>query len=124
MLRRIAPRILLSSVVRAELTQGARGAQGRRLVAHLTARLERVGRILLPSHADWLRAGEVQSMIWDARADLRTKSMLHDILIASSARQIGACIVTSNEADFATIDRWIRTRRMSTADLTRPVPSR
>jgi len=41
-LRRLAPTMYLSAVVRAELTQGARGSSGRTLVDVLARKLEQV----------------------------------------------------------------------------------
>jgi predicted nucleic acid-binding protein len=119
-LRRIAPRLYLSSVVRAELTQGARGQTGRALVDRVARGLERVGRIVTPSDDDWLEAATVQSRLWDSTPSLRSKHLLHDILIAASARKIGARLVTDNERDFARIARWLPTERMSSGELAPP----
>jgi predicted nucleic acid-binding protein len=116
-LRRMAPRLYLSSVVRAELTQGARGDRGRALVDRLARALERVGRVVTPSHDEWVEAAAVQSRIWDSSPTLRSKRLLHDILLATSARRIGARIVTDDERDFAVIARWVPTERMSSDDL-------
>ncbi len=116
-LRRLAPTMYLSSVVRAELTQGARGPAGRALVDVLVRRLERVGRTVHPSHDDWRRAATWQSALWDDAPHLRSKRLLHDLLIAIAARRIGAHIVTDNERDFAIIDRWLRTKRIGTDDV-------
>lgn len=118
-LRRIGPRIRLSSVVRAELTQGARGPAGRALVDHLARRLERLGRVVAPSHDDWVRAGTVQSKIWDAHPGLRTKRLLNDLLIACAARRVGALLVTDDERDFPVLDRWLPTERIDADELTR-----
>lgn len=118
-IRRLAPSLYLSSVVRAELTQGARGRAGRALVDVLARRLERVGRTIAPSHEDWAYAAGCQSKLWDANPNLRDKSLLHDMLIALAARRVGAHLVTDNEQDFAIVDRWIRTKRLSTDDLIR-----
>lgn len=116
-LRRMAPRMYLSSVVRAELTQGARGPAGRALVSRLARRLERVGRIVAPNHDDWVRAATVQSKIWDTIPALRTKHLLADVLIACGARRVGARLVTTNDRDFAVIDRWLPTDRIDADDL-------
>jgi predicted nucleic acid-binding protein len=116
-LRRIAPMLYLSSVVRAELTQGARGAEGRALVDILSRRLERAGRTVTPTHGDWARAAKFQSELWDSVPSLRSKRMLHDFLIALAARRVGARLVTDNEKDFTVIDRWQRTKRLSADDL-------
>lgn len=116
-LRRIAPRLHLSSVVRAELTQGAKGTAGRALVLRIARRLEQVGRVVTPTHGDWVRAGTIQSMIWDQMPALRTKHLLNDLLIGAAARRIGACLVTDDERDFGIIDRWLPTRRLLGRDL-------
>lgn len=118
-LRRVGPRIRLSSVVRAELTQGARGPAGRALVDRLARRLERAGRVVTPSYDDWSRAGAVQSKIWDAHPTLRSKRLLNDLLIACAARRVGAILVTENERDFPVVDRWLPTERIDADDLTR-----
>jgi predicted nucleic acid-binding protein len=116
-LRRMAPLMYLSSVVRAELTQGARGEVGRRLVARLSRSLERTGRVVAPSHQDWTEAGVIQSRIWDANPRLRTKSLLHDLLIARSARGVGACVVTGNVSDFELIREWLPIEVLDAAEL-------
>jgi hypothetical protein len=46
-------------------------------------------------------------------ANLRTKRMLHDILLAIGSRRIVASIVTDNERDFVAIGRWVPSRRLS-----------
>jgi predicted nucleic acid-binding protein len=119
-LRRVAPRLFLSSVVRAELTQGARGPEGRALVDRLAGQLERVGRVVTPSHDDWVHAATVQSRLWDSSPGLRTKRLLHDVLLAIGAQRIGARIVTDNERDFVAIGRWVGTRRLSSGALLPP----
>jgi predicted nucleic acid-binding protein len=106
-LRRIGPRLVLSSVVRAELTQGARRDSGRHLVAQMVKTLEATGRIVTPEHEDWIEAASIQSQIWDDFPALRSKRLLNDLLIARSARRAGACVVTDNEVDFELIQRWI-----------------
>lgn len=116
-LRRIAPLMYLSSVVRAELTQGARGEAGRSLVTRLSRSLERTGRVIAPTHEDWIDAGVIQSKIWDSQARLRTKLLLHDILIAKSARRVGACVVTLNSKDFLLIEKWMPLDVLDAEDL-------
>lgn len=118
-LRRLGPGIRLSSVVRAELTQGARGAAGRALVDTLTGRLEQTGRVVTPSHDDWRVAATVQSKIWDAHSTLRTKRLLNDLLIACAARRVGAVLVTLDGRDFSMIDRWLETTRVDADELLR-----
>jgi predicted nucleic acid-binding protein len=97
---RTGPSMYLSSVVRFELLQGARGETGRAKVNRATRHLERTGRVVTPSHEDWIRAGTVQGRLWDDHPDLRTKNLENDILVAGTARRIGALLITENTADF------------------------
>jgi predicted nucleic acid-binding protein len=107
----------LSSVVRAELTQGAQGDSGRRLVARLARTLERSGRIVAPTHSDWIEAGTAQSKIWDTIPSLRTKRLLNDLLIARTANRVGACIVTANTGDFELLHAWMPTKLLAATAL-------
>jgi predicted nucleic acid-binding protein len=117
MLLRVAPRTFLSSVVRAELTQGAQGEFGRTRIARAVRQLERVGRTIAPTHRDWTVAGTVQGRIWDDHASLRSKRVLHDILVVCAARSIGALVVTENVAEFALIARYLPHRAATMAEL-------
>jgi predicted nucleic acid-binding protein len=116
-LLRIGPRTFLSSVVRAELLQGAKGELGRARVSRATRHIERAGRVVPPSHDDWIRAGTVQGRIWDDDVSLRSKRLLHDILIVCGARRIGAIIVTENARDFDLIRRYLPHRALSMSEL-------
>lgn len=122
-LRSVAPRTFVSSVVIAELVQGAKGDLARRRVRRATASLERVGRVVTPSHVDWARAGTVQGKIWDRHPSLRTKAMLADVLIACSASRIGALVVTSNLRDFTLIATHVHHRFLSFEDAARTISS-
>ena len=72
---------------------------------------------MAPVHTDWVRAGTVQSMIWDALPGLRQRRLLNDLLIACASTRIGAILVTDDEHDYRIIDRWIATKRLRSADL-------
>ncbi len=104
---RTGPSMYLSSVVRFELLQGARGEIGRAKVNRATRHLERTGRVVTPSHEDWVRAGTVQGRLWDDHPALRTKSFQDDILVAGTARRIGALLITENTADFDLIRPFV-----------------
>lgn len=60
---RIGPRTFLSSVVMAELLQGAKGELGRARINRATQHLERAGRVVPPTHNDWVSAGTVPGRI-------------------------------------------------------------
>jgi predicted nucleic acid-binding protein len=112
-LLRIGPRTMLSSVVRAELLQGAKGDWGRARVSRATRQLERAGRVIAPTHDDWLRAGTIQGKVWDDRPALRTKRLLNDILIVCALRRVGAILVTDNTADFDLIRKYLPHRALA-----------
>lgn len=123
-LLRIGPRTFLSSVVRAELLQGAKGELGRARVNRATQYLERVGRVVPPTHEDWVTAGTVQGRIWDEDASLRSKRLLHDILIVCAARRIGAILITENAKDFDLIRRYLHHHALSISALSQALSRR
>jgi predicted nucleic acid-binding protein len=104
------PRTFLASVVSAELRAGALDETGRRLVTELTRRFERVGRVIVPTDASWNDAGDVLASMARREPSLRTKirGLWNDALIALSARQIGATLVTQNLRDFRLLRRYVR----------------
>lgn len=116
-LLRIAPRMYLSSVVQFELVRGARGDLNRARLDRVTRQLERTGRVVAPTHDDWRRAGVAQGRIWDRHHSFRTKDLENDLLIAASARRIGAVVVTENVRDFELIRPYLPHRAVSMARL-------
>jgi predicted nucleic acid-binding protein len=86
------PATVLSSVVAAELTIGARTNRARRALDDLLlAAFDRRGRILAPSTAAWRRAGAVLSRT--ASSGL-SASRQNDALLATQARERGWTVVT------------------------------
>jgi predicted nucleic acid-binding protein len=121
---RIGPRTFLSSVVRAELLQGAKGELGRARVNRATRQLERAGRVVAPTHDDWVSAGTFQGRIWDDEVSLRSKRLLHDILIVCTARRIGAIVITENMRDFELIGRYLPHRALTMNEVAQALPAR
>ena len=117
MLARVMPHVWLSSVVEYELLAGARGDTGRATVSRLLRPLVRAGRRVAPAEADWERAGSAQSEIWDGMPSQRSKRLGNDLLIACTARRIGARVVTENRRDFELIERHIPHSWVSTKGL-------
>ena len=109
-IRESAPRTFLASVVSAELRAGAVDQTGRSVVLELTDRFDRLGRIVTPEARSWSLAGDVLGDIRRREPGMRDKiaRLWNDALIALSARQIGASVVTGNVGDFALLRRFVR----------------
>jgi predicted nucleic acid-binding protein len=109
LLRSRLPQTYLASVVAAELRAGAVTAAARRSVTSLVAASQRVGRLVTPTFVSWSRAGEVLAAIRNREPEHASKlpRLWPDLLIAVSARQIGAVAVTENREDFALLRRHL-----------------
>lgn len=109
-LEEAAPRTFLASVVSAELRAGALDEAGRRAVIELVKRFERLGRVVAPTAGSWNDAGDALAKIARREPTFRTKvrGLWNDALIALSARQIGATVVTENLRDFGLLRRYVR----------------
>jgi len=95
----------LSAVVLMELRAGAFSSSDRRLVQRVERAFAKAGRILVPSRAVFAEAGEALRRLQTDR-DFRIEtshSIVADVLIALSARSIGATVVTQNERHYRAI---------------------
>lgn len=97
----------LSAVVLMELRAGTVLRGDRRLVQRLEVAFERAGRILTPSRALFSEAGDtLRRLQGEAGYNIGgSRSIANDVLIALSARSIGATVVTRNERDYRAIER-------------------
>jgi predicted nucleic acid-binding protein len=95
----------LSAVVLMELRAGAFLPRDRRLLQRLETAFERAGRILTPSRAVFAEAGDAVRRLQADRGYRigASHSIVNDVLIACSARSIGATVVTQNERDYRSI---------------------
>jgi len=100
----------LASVVAAELLAGATTPGARRAVVSFIRRAHAVRRVVTPDAGTWERAGAILGQIRQSEPHLRSKAatLWNDLLIALSARQIGAMVVTHNARDFSLIRRHLR----------------
>ena len=93
--------VRVSAVVVAELARGARSHQAKRFVEQLARNFPPVA----PKEADWIRSGGIVRTLAD-RHDLDTNKIrdIHfDVLIALTARRMGAHLITCNVRDFQAI---------------------
>jgi len=95
----------LSAVVLMELRAGAFSQRDRRRLQGLETAFERAGRILLPSRTVFAEAGSALRRLQADRSYhiAASHSIANDVLIALSARSIGATVVTQNERDYRAI---------------------
>ena len=97
--------LYLSSVVFAELFAGARDRPTVRLLERFYRTFDRANRVIAPDQQVWLEAAHVLHRFgirrgFEARGLAR---LSHDILIAMTARKIGAVVFTRNHTDFQRI---------------------
>lgn len=90
-----------------ELYAGAVDAKATALVDGYIGALERTGRLVTPTFANWKEAGKLIATLVRVEPSRRSKApqLLNDILIALCARRIGATVFTSNRDDFELIHR-------------------
>jgi predicted nucleic acid-binding protein len=104
--RASAPSEWLSSVVVQELRVGVDGPDAARLDEHIFRPFENRGRLVRPSYRAWKQAGAVlreYSERWGPALRRLPRSLVNDVLLALSCREIGAVLVTHNHDDFERI---------------------
>ena len=105
------PSVVMSAVVASELLVGARTPTiSRTLTRTFVDPFVARRRFLVPSWSAWQWATDIDRGIRKQgrhRASVSQRSFFHDILIASTAREMGVTIVTFNIADFALIAQHV-----------------
>jgi predicted nucleic acid-binding protein len=104
----------LSAVVLMELRAGAFSERDRRLLQRLQTAFERADRVLTPSRSVFAEAGDALRRLQADRGYSigASHSIANDVLIALSARSIGASVVTQNGRDYRAI-RAVRPFRLA-----------
>ncbi len=95
----------LSSVVQMELRVGAATRPARRLLDQLVRAHAAAARLVAPSTPVFDEAGLVLRALRMAGREVRRASLVNDVLIALSARQLGATLYTADAEDFTAIRR-------------------
>ena len=95
----------LSSVVLMELMTGASDAEDRKLIRKIHHAHKKTGRIVIPTESNYADAGDILFQLQRNKGyDLKKAfSLANDVLIALSARSIGATLFTRNGRDFQNI---------------------
>ena len=103
------PLLYLSAVVIEELYAGALDVHSIRLLDKLFDTFLGLGRLVTPDASDWQKAGKVVARLGRKYGfeNIFLTKITHDILIALSARRIGAAILTNNVKDFVRIQEFV-----------------
>jgi len=103
------PVLYMSMVVLAELYAGSHNTHSIKLVDRLYNTFLSVGRLSVPNNEDWQKTEMIMAKLGQ-KYGFETKyiaKIQNDILIACSARRIGAFVVTQNKKDFLRIKEFI-----------------
>ena len=94
-----------SAVVLAELSRGARSREMKRFVDDLAKHLQ----VIAPNEREWVESGRIVNRIAaEKRYDIhKTREIHFDVLIALTARRIGAFVITCNVADFTAVREFL-----------------
>jgi predicted nucleic acid-binding protein len=95
----------LSAVVLMELLAGAFSTRDRKLIQDIALAFGKTNRIVAPTVSLYEEAGDVLKQLQRVRGYSipRAYGLVNDVLVALSARSIGATVITQNETDFAAI---------------------
>jgi predicted nucleic acid-binding protein len=97
--------IRCSAVVLHELLRGAQTRAERKFVFELSRHCQ----VLTPTEQQWLKAADILQRLRHREHYDTTKlrELAFDVLIALSARDIGAAVITTNHADFRAIQKEV-----------------
>ena len=105
------PRLILSAIVASEVLVGAQTPDRERALRRALLEPFRARRRLhTPSWSTWDLATSIDRRLrrrLALRTRLQQRSFFHDILIAASARELGATIITLNTSDFDLIAQHV-----------------
>lgn len=110
------PQLILSAVVVHELQVGTRTAGARRRLGALIEVFHTRRRLHVPTYRTWQMAAVIDQdlrQLGGYTASLAQRSFANDILLAATARELGATIVTRNLADFAIIGRVVSVKAVA-----------
>lgn len=93
-----------SSVVLSELLRGATKKEEREFVSYISINYP----VFTPTEKNWIESGEILSSINKDKgfSPAKLRDLHFDVLIALTARNNGATVITSNRADFELIQSY------------------
>jgi predicted nucleic acid-binding protein len=103
------PLFYMSAVVIEELYTGAFDIVSVRLLDKMYETFKDLGRMVVPEASDWQKTGKVVAKLGQ-KYGFEEKFLFkitNDVLIAFSARQVGAVVVTFNLKDYSRIKEFV-----------------
>src|SRR4030042_5552439 len=103
------PLLYMSAVVIEELYAGALDNSSVKLLDRLYKTFDNLDRLVVPEASDWQKTGKIIAKL-SQQYGFEEKFLAkktNDVLIALSARQIGAVVVTNNVKDFLRIKEFV-----------------
>jgi predicted nucleic acid-binding protein len=113
--RLIAGRLWLPSIAALELYAGARGRDEGRGLDRLVRAMARNGRLLTPTHAEWIVGGQLIARANRLYGLVRPRDHVADVLITLVAARLSGAVLTAAVAHF---ERWAELARDSGRDVT------
>jgi predicted nucleic acid-binding protein len=103
------PLIYMSAVVMEELYAGALDASSVKLLDKMHDTFSSMNRLIIPDAMGWQKTGKVVAQLGKKYGfeKIFLSRITNDILIAVTARKIGAVVVTNNQKDFLKIQEYI-----------------
>ena len=109
----LRPQFFMSSVVAMELFAGCRTKHQQSELKSFLKPFEKAKRVIAPDHSGFLEAGIVLARLGAQGEDvIRRRQLVNDILIAVTAAQAGAVVITANAQDFSLIEGYAQVRWM------------
>ena len=105
----VRPLIYMSAVVLEELYAGALDVYSVKLLDKMYDTFSEMSRLLIPDSADWQKGGKVIAQLGSKYGfeQLYLSRLTNDVLIAATARKMGAVVATNNKKDFLRIQEYI-----------------
>ncbi len=107
--------VWLSTVVAAELYAGTHSREDSQALDRLVAAMERLGRLLVPTADEWVRAGRLLARRTRLSGAVQPRGHLADVLIVVSAARLKGTVVTANVRHF---EAWVELAASACLDVT------
>jgi predicted nucleic acid-binding protein len=109
--RLIREQVYVSSVTCMELLAGSLHQDQRQKADAFIDRLDRRGRLVTPTHSEWLRAGMILARFQNRYGHVEPAAHLGDLLILLTAERLGAELATENGEHFRLWSRFLPASR-------------